>query len=141
IAAPVLTLTGDFAGFVKLNGNNVAALSAGGIKLLNGVELQATAESQIGGPSSPLFFGGDATLGIMNGFMTTFGTHAVNYSSFSGGLDIPTGFTFTLDQAITGGNGLGKRGGGTLNVNAGINATGSIFWDAGTVNINAPVTL
>jgi hypothetical protein len=73
--------------------------------------------------------------------MTDFGAHPINATSFSGGLDIPTGFTFNVNQALSGGSGLGKRGGGTLNINSSISGNGNIFWDAGIVNVNAPVTL
>jgi autotransporter-associated beta strand protein len=139
-----VSFVGDFAGFVELQGDNSALL--GGFEFRNAVEVQANSQANIGGPNSKLSFTGDATLGIMNGFMTDFGTHVVNYDSFAGGLDIPTGQTFNLTQAITGGVGMGKRGGGTLNFNAPVTHTtgvgnAGVFWDAGVVNINANQTL
>jgi fibronectin-binding autotransporter adhesin len=142
VTTGVLSFTGDFAGYVQLTGDNSALV--GGIKLVSAVEVQVTSQANLGGASAPIQFTGDATLGIMNGFMTDFGTHVVNYSSFSGGLDIPTTYTFNLTTPITGGAGMGKRGGGTLNFNASVTATttpGGVFWDAGTVNLNANVSL
>ena len=148
-AAGVLSFTGDFAGFIELQGSN-PALATNGIKLVNAVEVKVASHDALGGASAPITFGengnGSATLHVMNGFMTDFGTHAVNYASFSGGLNIPTGQTFTISQNLgTAGSNqgtLGKRGEGTLNLSGTNNLTGGqTFFDAGIVNITGGTTL
>ena len=78
--------------------------------------------------------------------MTTFGTHPINNTTFSGGLDIDDGQTFTVDMPLgdtaTAVGSIGKRGLGTLNLNSTINLRGGqTFWDAGVVNVNSTVTL
>jgi hypothetical protein len=115
--------------------------------------VQVSSHDNLGGASAPITFGiggnGDGTLGIMGGFMTDFGTHVVNYSTFSGGLDVPTGQVFNISQNLgTAGSGqgtIGKRGDGTLNLSGTNNLTGGqSFFDSGTVSIHrqhhAPVT-
>ena len=127
-----LTVDGDFAGTISLTGNNTALL--GGIRLIGGVELDVTNQNNLGGPSSPLIFSGNATLHPIGGFMTDFGTHAVNFGSFSGGIDVDPGQQFTINQNLTGGS-LNKRGLGTLNIGGSNNLTGGqSFYDAGVVN-------
>jgi fibronectin-binding autotransporter adhesin len=141
----VLTVDGDFAGFVTLTGNNTG-IGTGGIKLIGGVELNVSNENNLGGPSSKLTFAGSATLHPVGGFMTSFGTHVINNTTFSGGLDVDSGQTFTVDQnlgdAVTAVGTIGKRGLGTLNLNSTINLRGGqTFWDAGVVNVNGSTTL
>lgn len=138
-AAGVLSFTGDYAGFVVLQGSN-PALATNGIKLVNAVEVQFSSQDAIGGPSSPIQFTGDATLGIFDPTMTSFGSHPINNASFSGGLDIPSSQSFTIDQTITGGSGVGKRGTGSLTFASPVTGTGNVFWDGGNVVLNAAVT-
>jgi fibronectin-binding autotransporter adhesin len=147
----VVSFTGDFAGFVKLTADNSSY--PGSYQLLNAVEVQPINQNAIGGPNSKISFIGGATLQPPTD-MPTFGTHVINYGSFNGGLDVPPGQTFTLDQAITGGSGLGERGAGTLNINSPITGNGGIFWDGvtipmgatpgavgGIINVNAAVSI
>ncbi|HZZ42626.1 MAG TPA: autotransporter-associated beta strand repeat-containing protein [Tepidisphaeraceae bacterium] len=136
----VLSFTGDYAGYVQLQGSN-PALATNGINLVNAVEVQITSDDNIGGPTAPIQFTGDATLGIMNPAMTSFGQHPINTASFSGGLDIPAGGTFTIDRTITGGQGVGKRGVGSLTFASPVTGTGNVFWDGGNVILNSAVTL
>ena len=141
-----LTVDGDFAGFVTLTGDNSAIGAAGGIQLVGGVELNVSSDANLGGPSSPLTFAGNATLHPVGGFMTSFGTHVINNATFSGGIDVDSGQTFTVDVPLGDANNavgeIGKRGLGTLDLNSTINLRGSqTFWDSGIVNVNAPVTL
>ena len=144
ITTGVLSVVGDYAGILQLTGDNSAL--PGGINLIDAAEVQVTSQANLGGPNVADYVLRDGTLGIMNGFMTDFGTHVVNYSTFSGGLDIPTGQTFTISQNLgTSGSGkgtLGKRGGGTLNLSGTNNLTGGqTFFDSGTVNITGSTTL
>ena len=141
----VLTVDGDFAGFVTLTGNNTG-IGGGGIKIIGGVELNVSNQNNLGGPSAPITFAGSGTLHPVGGWMTTFGSHVINASTFSGGLDIDSGQTFTVDIPLGDANNavgtIGKRGTGTLNLNSVINLRGGqTFWDSGTVNVNNSVTL
>jgi fibronectin-binding autotransporter adhesin len=144
VTAGVLTVDGDFAGYITLNGNNSAL--AGGIKLIGGVELNVSSQNNLGGASSTLTFAGSATLHPVGGFMTSFGTHVLNNATFSGGIDVDSGQIFTIDQALGDstnmGGSLGKRGLGTLNINSPVNLQGGqSFFDSGIVNVNNSVTL
>jgi fibronectin-binding autotransporter adhesin len=148
----VVDFTGDFAGYAILTADNSAY--PGTFQLLSGVEVQPVNQNAIGGPNSKITFAAGATLQPPTD-MPNFGTHVINYGTFNGGIDVPTGQTFTVDHAITGGAGLGERGAGTLNINAPITGTGSqIFWDGvtvpfgsqaaavgGIINVNAAVSI
>src|SRR5205823_765254 len=128
-----LTVDGDFAGTISLSGNNTAL--AGGIRLIGGVQLEATSQNNIGGPNSILTFDGNATFRPVGGFMTSWGSHTLNTGSFSGGIFVDAGQQFTFDKDVTGGGSLGKRGPGTLNLPMTYNLQGGqTFFDAGTVN-------
>jgi fibronectin-binding autotransporter adhesin len=142
-----LTLDGDFAGFVRLTADNSAGpLASKGVKLIGGVQLDVANHNEIGGATAPITFAGSATFHPMAGFMTTFGTHPINQTTFSGGLDVDEFQTFTVDiplgDTVTAVGSIGKRGKGTLNLNASINLRGgSTYWDRGVVNVNSDVTL
>jgi fibronectin-binding autotransporter adhesin len=144
VTAGQLTLDGDYAGFVTLTGNNAAL--AGGIQLIGGVELNAYNQSNLGGPNSTLTFNGSGTLHPIAGFMSDFGTHVVNYATFSGGIDIDAGQSFTINQSLGStnfsGGSIGERGLGTLNL-GGTNylVGGSTYFNQGTVNITGSTTL
>ncbi len=138
----VLSVTGDFAGYVELDGDNTAL--KGGINILSAVELIAASQNSLGGASSSLSFTGGGTLQVTNALMQDFGTHVVNFSSFNGGIDVlnPTD-VFTINQNLTG-TSLGKRGLGTLNIGGTNNLTvggGQTYWDSGTVNVTGNTTL
>src|SRR5439155_2040966 len=119
----VLTLGGDFAGFVTLTGDNTGTF-AGGIELI-GAELNVSSENNLGGATAPLTFAGSGTLHLVGGFLSNFGSHPINNSTFSGGFDVDSGQTFTVDQALgsstTAVGSIGKRGVGTLNLNSTVN--------------------
>jgi autotransporter-associated beta strand protein len=145
----VLTLGGDFAGFVNLTGDNTG-IGGGGIRLIGGVQLNVTNENNLGGPTAPLKFEGSATLHPVGGFITSFGSHPINNTTFSGGIDVDENQSFTVDQPLGNAIGdaanpvgnIGKRGKGTLNLNSPINLRGgSTFWDRGIVNVNSTVEL
>ena len=139
----MLTVDGDFAGFVTLGGDNSAL--GGGIQLIGGVELNVSSQANLGGASSTLTFNGSASLHPVGGFMTDFGTHNVNYSTFNGGLDVDAGQSFTINQNLGGaGNtsgSIGKRGTGTLNLGGTSILGGTTFWDTGVVNVTGSMTL
>ncbi|MGC4031788.1 MAG: autotransporter-associated beta strand repeat-containing protein [Tepidisphaeraceae bacterium] len=145
-ANAVFTAGGDFAGFVRLAGDNTAFGAAGGtIRIIGGVELEASSEANLGGATSKLQFDG-GTLHPIGGFMTGFGSHVINNTTFNSGFDIDAGQQFTIDQALgqtaNAVGSLGKRGAGTLNINSTVNLRGGqTFFDSGIVNVNAPVTL
>ncbi len=145
---PTLSVTGDFAGFVHLSGNNTAL--TGGVKIMSAVELNVDNDNQIGGPSAPLQFIGGGVYHPVNGYATTLGTHVVNTATFSGGIDIDAGKVFTIDRPLgpalgnstTRVGALGERGTGTLNINAAVNLRGNqTYWDGGTINVNAPMEI
>src|SRR5207237_7003339 len=115
----VLTFDGDFAGFVTLAGNNTG-IGTGGIRIMGGVEVNVSNDNNLGGPTAPITFAGSGTLHPIGGWMTTFGSHVINNTTFSGGLDVDNGQTFTVDQALgtpTTGGSIGKRGLGAMNLN------------------------
>jgi autotransporter-associated beta strand protein len=148
----VLTVDGDFAGFVTLTGNNTG-IGAGGVRLMGGVELNVSNHNNLGGPTAPITFTGNGTLHPINNnsWMPNFGSHTINNATFSGGFDIDSGNTFTVNQnlgdSVNAVGSIGKRGLGTLNLGTvggatTINLRGAqTFWDAGIVNVNVPVTL
>ena len=51
---PSISVTGDFAGFVHLTGNNTAL--TGGVSIISSVQLDVDNDNQIGGASAPLNF-------------------------------------------------------------------------------------
>ncbi len=143
-STPTLSVTGDFAGFVHLTGNNTAL--TGGVKIINGVQLEVDNDNQIGGVSAPLQFIGGGTYHPINGYATDFGTHVINASTFNGGIYVDSGKVFNINQALGDSNNavgsLGKRGDGTMNISAPVNLRGGqTFWDSGTVNVSSAVTL
>ncbi|MGB7159079.1 MAG: autotransporter-associated beta strand repeat-containing protein [Tepidisphaeraceae bacterium] len=141
----VLTVDGDFAGNVTLTGDN-SGIGAGGVRLMGGVELNVSNHNNLGGPTAPITFNGNGTLHPVAGFMTSFGSHPINQTTFSGGLSIDNGHSFTVDiplgDSVAAVGAIGKRGLGTLNLNSTIDLRGAqTFWDAGVVNVNSAVTL
>jgi hypothetical protein len=145
---PMLSVTGDFAGFVHLTGNNTAL--TGGVSIINAVQLEVDNDNQIGGPTAPLNFVGGGTYHPIAGYATSFGSHVLNNATFNGGINVDAGQTFTIDQALGRAMGddtnrvgtLGKRGTGTMNINASVNLRGGqSFWDGGIVNVNVPIEL
>ena len=138
VTAGVLTVDGDFAGFVTLTGNNTALL--GGVRMMGGVELNVSNENNLGGPTAPITFTG-GTFHPVGGFLSNFGAHVINTGSFTGGFDVDAGQSFTVDKDLTAGGSLGKRGAGTLNLPMTYNLTGGqTFFDSGTVNFTGTGT-
>lgn len=139
-----ISISGGGPGSINLTGNNTGV--AGGFNIRGG-SLTASNHDNIGGASSVLTFGneevnpgGGGYLKIMNDFMTDFGTHTVNFSSFSGGIDVQ-GTVFNISQnlgsdAAPAGQ-LNKRGAGVLNLSGTNVMNGAQFIDLGTVNIAA----
>jgi autotransporter-associated beta strand protein/T5SS/PEP-CTERM-associated repeat protein len=139
----VLTVDGDYAGFITLSGDNSAL--TGGIQLIGGVELNVGSLANLGGATATLNFNGSATFHPVDGFISDFGTLNVNYSTFAGGIDVDDGQTFTINQDL-GGTGnttgsIGKRGLGTLTLGGTDILGGSTYWDSGTVNVTGSVSL
>jgi autotransporter-associated beta strand protein len=142
VTAGALTLQGDFAGYVTLNGNNTGL--TGGITLTGGVELNVTNYNNLGGPTATLNFNGSATLHPVGGFMTNFGSLNVNYSTFAGGIDVDSGSTFTIGQNLgTSGNtsgSIGMRGAGTMILSGTDSLGGSTYWDGWSAAPNGSTT-
>jgi fibronectin-binding autotransporter adhesin len=143
VTAGALTLQGDFAGYVTLNGNNTGL--TGGITLSGGVELNATNYNNLGGTTAALTFTGSATFHPVGGFMTNFGTLNVNYSTFSGGIDVDSGSTFTIGQNLgasgnTSGS-VGMRGAGTMILSGTDSLGGQTYWDGWSAAPNGSTTV
>ena len=142
----VLTLNGDFAGFVKLTADNTAYSAAGGsIKIIGGVELEASDEKNLGGPTSKLLLAGGTirplgTLGAPgSAFLTNFGAHDLSGAPVNTGLDLDATQTFVVNNLN--GTAIGTRGAGTINFNGTNVFTGTPFFDGGVVNVNGSTTL
>jgi autotransporter-associated beta strand protein len=142
VAAGVLTLDGDYAGFITLSGDNTAL--KGGLALIGGVELNASTEANLAGATSTLNLSGGTIHPtgslLTDGFMNNFGGHNVSLGSstvagtLNSGIDIDAGQTFNASNinAVA----LGTRGTGTINFNGVNTFSGGPFFDAGTVNVN-----
>ncbi len=101
IGAATLTLDGDNSAF------------AGG-HLLVGGRLSVAQDSQLGAPASPLTFAG-GTLRITGTALASLGAHAVNWSTFNGGIDVAdAAHAVTLPGAIDTPGYLHKYGPGAL---------------------------
>ena len=144
-ATSVLDLSGDFAGFIDLQGDNTAYGTAGGaIQLRNGVEVSASSEANLGGATSKLILSGGTIrpLGALgttgSAFMTNFGAHNLGTTPINTGLDLDNTQTFNVNS-ITG-TAIGTRGNGTINFNGANVFTGKPFFDGGVVNINDNIT-
>ena len=135
-AGSILSIDGDTAGFVRLTANNSGANSLGvnGTRLVGG-ELLLDNDNQYGGTAAPLIFSG-GYVRFNNAYHTSFTGMNVNFGSFNGGIDVPTGTTFTINDNLTGGS-LSMRGTGTMNIGGNNLLTGASFYDGGTVNVNA----
>ena len=138
----VLTLDGDFAGFVTLGGNNTALA---GERFQGGVEVNASSEANLGGANSTLYLNGGtihptgALVASGSAFLNNFGAHVIANNTASTGLDLDAGVTFTVNGLA--GGGVGTRGLGTINFN-GTNAfTGINYYDNGVVNINGATSM
>jgi fibronectin-binding autotransporter adhesin len=98
------------AGTTVLTGSNTFS---GGTNLAAGI-LSISSDDNIAGAASTITFNG-GTLRVTGTALTGFGTHTINWSSFSGGLDIAAAAnTFTITQLISGTSALVKLGSGTL---------------------------
>lgn len=136
-ASPAILSTGGY-GTVELTGDNTGV--TGGFQIRDGT-LSVFNENNLGGPNSTIIMGnngvGGGYLRINGGFMTDFGSHNVNFDSFSGGIDTPDpDQVFNIPQNLTGGQ-INKRGLGTLNLSGTNVMNGASFIDAGVVNIAA----
>ena len=123
--ANTLALVKIGSGTQVLSGNNTYR---GGTILSNGV-LSISGVANIGGATNRLTFAG-GTLRITGTALTSLGSNVVNWTTFSGGLDIANaGNTFTITNALGSGTVLAKTGSGTLSL------TGT---QAGTINTDDP---
>ena len=125
------TFSGQIAGGglgvvgLAVGGNGVQVLAGsntytGGTTLLAG-ELSIASDANIGGPTSGITFAG-GTLQVTGASLANLDSHAVNWSSFNGGLDIASAAnSFTVSESLAGTGSLAKLGPGTL-VLAGTNS-------------------
>ena len=106
------------AGLVKtgsgtLTLNNGSNSYTGGTTIAQGT-LSVENDGNLGGSTRPITFSG-GTLQVTGTTLTNLDTHAVNWATFNGGLDIANAAnTFTISQAIVGSGSLTKTGSGTL---------------------------
>jgi autotransporter-associated beta strand protein len=133
-----LTQTGTGTLVLTNTGNTFT----GGSFILNG-ELSIAADTNIGGASSSITFGG-GVLQITGNSLTTLAPHSINASGFLGGFDIASATnTFTFPQSLVNSGGLKKLGPGTL-ILTGIDAfTGVSFpvsISGGSLQIGAGTT-
>ncbi len=125
-------------GGLGVSGTGVVVLSNagntyGGGTTLNGGTLSIAVDGNIGGASSAITFNG-GTLQITGTALTNFGSHAVNFSTFNGGLDINAAAnTFTVSQSLGGGGMLTKLGAGTLALTNSNTYAGGTLINAGTL--------
>ena len=110
--ANTLALVKIGSGTQVLSGNNTYR---GGTTLSNGV-LSISGVANIGGATNRLTFAG-GTLRITGTTLSNLSSNAVNWTTFSGGLDIAnSGNTFTITNALGSGTVLAKTGVGTLSL-------------------------
>ena len=151
----VLKMVNDLA---LTGGNSVGIFSGGSVTISGsndytggtniwGGTLNISKYNQIGGPTSAInILNGGGTLNITDASVATgipnLDGNNVNWGSFGGWIsNSDTTNAFSLNNAITGVM-FGKRGLGTVNVNASITLTaGSVQFEAGTTNIASGVTI
>ncbi|HYO26183.1 MAG TPA: autotransporter-associated beta strand repeat-containing protein, partial [Lacipirellulaceae bacterium] len=129
------------------SGPGVLTLSAansyvGGTKLAGGT-LSIGSSANIGGVGSPIEFAG-GTLRVTGAALANLNGHAVNWTSFDGGIDVDAaGHTMTISQALQGTGTLTKRGAGTLvlsatNDHGGVVAAGGVLSVVDDLQLGAP---
>jgi fibronectin-binding autotransporter adhesin len=120
-------------------GSGVLVLSAsnsfsGGSTLVAG-KLSISSDANIGGATSPITFSG-GILQVTGTALVNLNNHAVNWSSFNGGLDILAGGnTFTITQALSDSGNLTKLGTGTLVLSGSNSFTGITLVNTGTLTL------
>ncbi len=120
-------------GTINLTGTNTYT---GGTVLRDG-GLGITTDANIGGSTSAITFAG-GLLRINGTSLTSMGSHTVNWSSFDGGFDIATAsHNFAVNQTISGGGSLTKRGDGRLTLGSASNSfTGGVRLEGGSLAIS-----
>ena len=106
---------------------------------LDSGELSIASDANIGGPTSYIEFDG-GTLQVTGASLTNLDSHAVNWDSFDGGLDIAAGNTFTVSETISGSGGLTKLGSGTLVLSGADTYTGQTVVALGKLNVEGSLT-
>jgi autotransporter-associated beta strand protein len=118
-------------GVVNLTGANTFT---GGIWLAGGA-LGASSDSNLGGPASTIAFQG-GLLRVNGTSLTNIDAHAVNWSTFNGGIDVAVStHTFNVNSNISGSGSLTKEGAGILHLNGTNTHTGGTILRAGKVAI------
>ena len=134
------TLAGNISGVGALShgGSGLTVLSGsnsyGGGTLLNAGTLSIASDDNVGGSASALTFNG-GVLQVTGLGITNLDSHAVNWSTFSGGIDVNSAAnTFTISQSLSGTGSFTKAGAGTL-VLSGSNSHSGTTVSAGLLQI------
>jgi len=117
------------AGTLVLTGSN----SYTGGTTLNAGTLSIASDNAIGGAASALTFQG-GTLQLTGTGIANLDSHSVNWSTFSGGLDINSAANiFTVSEALSGTGSLTKLGAGTLTLSGSNSFSGATTVSSGTL--------
>ena len=126
-----LALVKSGTGTLTLSGTNTFS----GGTTLNAGELSVSSDSNLGGASTPITFAG-GMLQVTGTTLTSFGSHAVNGTSFNGGLDtVNAANTFTVGNTLSGSGSLTKQGAGTLILNGANSYSGGTTLGGGTLQL------
>ena len=124
------------SGTLTLSGVNTYT---GGTFLDSGT-LSIASDASIGGATSYIEFDG-GTLQVTGASLTNLDSHAVNWGSFDGGLDIADATNnFIISEAISGSGGLTKLGSGTLVLAGADTYTGQTIVAVGTLDVEGSLT-
>lgn len=114
---------------VTLSGAN----TYGGGTMLSDGTLSVASSANL--PAGPLTFNG-GTLQLTGTALTSFDGYTVNWDSFNGGLNLPSGGTLTVPDAIGGVGGLSKSGSGTLILSGANTYSGGTTVNAGYLRVS-----
>jgi len=127
--AGVLSIAGS--GTTTLQGSN----NYGGGTVLNGGVLSISSDANIGGSSGALTFNG-GILQVTGVGMTNIDSHTVNWSTFSGGIDVNNAANvFTVNETLSGTGTFTKLGAGMLLLGGSNSNTGGVIVTAGTLQM------
>lgn len=130
----VLAKTGTST--LTLGGTNTFT---GGVVLQDG-RLNIVSDANLGGAAAAITFNG-GLLQISSLTMTNLDTHPVNWGSFNGGFDIPSGNTFFVTNEIAGPGALTKSGAGALRLTSANTYTGLTAVGGGSLQVAHPSAL
>ena len=125
------SLTKDGPGLLTLSGSN----SFTGGTVLKGGTTAIANDNNIGGANSAITFQG-GILRLLGTGINNLNSHAVNWSTFNGGIDLSNASTtVTISQIISGTGGFTKAGSGTVILTGSNTYTGDTIVTGGTLKI------